>query len=69
MKNKELKGITLKALLYDIGSKLGENTTSIADLKVHFNNHLSNHKIDKLLQTIYFALILIMFAYLRWGIK
>lgn len=36
-------------------------------LESHFTNHLHRHVWDRILSVIYFALVVIMFAYLKWG--
>ena len=46
---------------------LGELSTEIKNLQVHFTNHLHTHKWDKILSAIYFLCVIIMFCWLRWA--
>ena len=52
----------------EIAYKLGLLKAQIDNLTEHFNNHLHNHKFDKILNTIYFLLTVAMFCYLKWGV-
>jgi len=53
--------------LFDLGEKIGKLTSRITNLETHFTNHLHNHKIDRILNILYFALVVIMFCFLKWG--
>lgn len=53
-------------ILVTLSNKVGRLEEGIEELKTHFENHLHTHKFDKILQTVYFALTVIMFCFLRW---
>lgn len=42
-------------------------TEKIAQLQIHFTNHLSQHRFDKILNGIYALAVVIMFCFLKWG--
>ena len=64
MKKKQKKN---EVDLFDLGEKIGKLTSRIANLELHFTNHLHRHWIDRLLNVFYFALVIIMFCFLKWG--
>jgi len=54
-------------ILVELSNKVGQLDEAIKGLKIHFENHLHTHKFDKILQTIYFALTVIMFCFLKFS--
>ena len=54
-------------ILVELSNKVGQLEQGMKELKIHFENHVSQHEFDKILQTIYFALTVIMFCFLRFG--
>jgi len=53
-------------ILVQLSNAVGKVEKGLQNLETHFTNHVSQHKFDKILQTIYFALTVIMFCFLRW---
>jgi ribosomal protein S15P/S13E len=47
--------------------KLGVLTQSIEDLKIHFNNHLHNHLVDRILNIVLFLATVVMFTLLKYS--
>ena len=52
----------------DLGMFLGKLEERMNNWDTHFTNHLSKHKWDRFYNAIYFALVVIMFCYLKWGL-
>ena len=50
---------------------LKEKVTILAEkintLDIHFTNHLSHHRADKILNGIYALAVIVMFCFLKWG--
>jgi len=54
-------------ILVEFSGKIGKLESLVSELKIHFTNHLHNHRIDRVLNILYFALVVIMFCYLKWS--
>jgi len=57
----------IKKYLIDILQRLSILETKLDNLERHFTNHLHSHKYNKIINTIYFLLVVLMFCYLKWG--
>ena len=72
MKNENLKNnakYVNEKMYYDLGRTIGNVSTKLRELDKHFTNHLHDHRLDRALQAIYFALTIIMFCILSRVIK
>ena len=47
---------------------MGKLEAGQENIKTSLDNHLSEHKVSKVFQAIYFGLIILMFCFLKWGI-
>ena len=56
-----------KSFVYNLGQKIGELTSNVENLETHFTNHLHSHWIDRVINIAMFALVVIMFCFLKWG--
>ena len=54
-------------ILVQLSGKIGKVEQGLKELRVHFTNHVSQHKFDKILQAVYFGLTVAMFCFLRFG--
>jgi len=52
---------------FKLGEKIGELSTKIANLEIHFTNHLHNHTLDRILNVLYTLAVILMFCFLKWG--
>jgi len=41
----------------------------LQSLEKHFTNHLHTHKFDRLINAIYFLVVVALFCYVKWGVK
>ena len=57
----------IKKYLIDILQRLSVLETKLESLESHFTNHLHSHKYSKIINTIYFLLVVLMFCFLKWG--
>jgi len=57
----------IKNYLIDILQRLSILETKLENLESHFTNHLHSHKYNKIINTIYFLLVVIMFCFLKWS--
>jgi len=53
-------------ILVELSNKVGQLDEALKGLKLHFTNHVSQHKFDKIMQALYFGLTVAMFCLLRW---
>ena len=48
----KLEKLSVTDYLIQFAEKLGNLTSGLNDLRLHFDNHLSQHKLDRVLQVI-----------------
>jgi len=53
-------------ILVQLSGKIGKLERGLEELSTHFSNHLHNHRVDRVLNVLYFALVVIMFCCLKW---
>jgi len=53
-------------ILVNLSGKIGKLERGLVELSTHFSNHLHNHRVDRILNVLYFALVVVMFCCLKW---
>mgnify|MGYP000108937004 CR=1 FL=1 len=57
----------VKKYFVEILERIAVLEVKLQNLDKHFTNHLHNHRSTKIINAIYFLLVVIMFCYLKWG--
>lgn len=52
--------------LMELSKAVGKVEKGLQSLESHFENHVSQHRYEKVLQAVYFGLTVLMFCLLRW---
>ena len=57
----------MKTKFEDIYIKLTALEKGLEHFALHFTNHISSHRWDRLFGAIYFLVVVVMFCWLKWG--
>ena len=55
-----------KEIMIEFAEKIGKLTTGLKDLKKNFDNHIKQHKTDRIMQWVIIALQTIVIIFLGW---
>lgn len=59
----------IRKYLIEISERIATLETKLESLEKHFTNHLHTHKLDRIINTLYFLAVVALFCYIKWGIK
>ncbi len=59
----------VKKYFIEISERITALEVKLQELEKHFTNHLHNHKLDRIINTLYFLTVVALFCYIKWGLK
>ena len=59
----------IKKYFIEISERITALEVRLQELEKHFTNHLHNHKLDRIINTLYFLTVVALFCYIKWALK
>jgi len=59
----------VKKYFIEISERITALEVKLQELEKHFTNHLHSHKLDRIINTLYFLTVVALFCYIKWALK
>jgi len=53
-------------ILVELSNKVGQLEQGMKELRIHFTNHLSDHKLDRIFMLVQTLIVVGLFCFLKW---